>query len=69
MPAVNGGATPSGAERAGFSPLDYRDPSPEPWLIHLLGAVNRFAILPGLLKLGRFDLPDADAARLRGALV
>ncbi len=52
----------------GFSPLEYRDPSPRPWFIHLLGAVNRHAILPGLLKLRRFDLPAADAARLRGAV-
>lgn len=68
MPAVNGGAAESRAERARFSPLEYRDPSPRPWLIHLLGAINRFAILPGLLKLRRFDLPAADLARLRAAV-
>ena len=68
MPAVNGGTAPPRVERAGFSPLEYRDPSPRPWLIHLLGSVNRFAILPGLLKLRRFDLPAADLARLRAAV-
>src|SRR5881628_2069894 len=50
--------------RAKFSPLEYRDPSPAPWLIHALGVVNRLAILPGLLKITRFDLPAADRARL-----
>lgn len=68
MPAVNDGSAPSRADRARFSPLDYHDPSPRPWLIHLLGVVNRFAILPGLLKLRRFDLPAADAARLRASV-
>ena len=68
MSVVNGGGTASGASRARFSPLEYRDPSPRPWLIHLIGAVNRHAILPGLLKLRRFDLPAADADRLRRAV-
>ena len=68
MAAVNGGSAPSRAERARFSPLEYRDPTPRPWLIHLLGAVNRHAILPGLLKLRRFDLPAPDRERLRGAV-
>ena len=53
---------------ARFSPLEYRDPSPAPWLIHTLGVVNRFAALNGLLKLRRFDLPAADAARLATAV-
>ena len=51
-----------------FSPLDYRDPSPAPWLIHLLGVVNRACVLPWLLKVRRFDLPAADAERLRAAV-
>jgi len=50
-----------------FSPLEYRDPSPAPWLIHAIGVVNRFGILPGL-KIRGFDLPDADLRRLRGAV-
>ena len=58
----------SAAPRAAFSPLEYRDPVPQAWLIHLLGAVNRFAILPGLLKLRRFELPAADRERLRAAV-
>lgn len=56
------------SKAARFSPLEYRDPSPVPWLIHLLGAVNRFFMLPVVLKLRRFDLPAADLARLRGAV-
>jgi len=57
----------SDASRARFSPLEYRDPSPRPWLIHAMGAVNRFGILPGL-KIRGFDLPAADLARLRAAV-
>src|SRR5262249_20367136 len=59
---------PEAARGTPFSPLEYRDPRPAPWLIHVLGAVNRFAILPGVLKLRRFDLPAADRARLAGAV-
>ena len=51
-----------------FSPLEYRDPSPAPWLIHLLGVVNRAWMLPAVLKIRRFDLPQADEARLRAAV-
>jgi len=51
-----------------FSPLYYRDPAPAPWLIHALGALNRFLLLPGLLRIERFDLPDEDARRLRAAV-
>lgn len=54
--------------RSGFSPLDYVDPSPWPWLVHLLGVVNRAWMLPAVLKIRRFDLPEADAARLRAAV-
>jgi hypothetical protein len=53
---------------ARFSPLEYRDPAPKAWLIRLLGVINRRAMLPGLLKIRRFDLPEADLARLRGAV-
>lgn len=63
-PAASG---PAPASRR-FSPLDYVDPSPQPWLVHLLGAVNRGFILPLLLKLRRFDLPAADEQRLRAAV-
>jgi hypothetical protein len=59
-------STPPG--RARFSRLEYRDPVPQPWLIHLLGAVNRWFMLPVVLKLRRFDLPAPDLARLRAAL-
>jgi len=51
-----------------FSPLEYRDPTPWPWLIHALGVVNRFAILGGLLKIRRVDLPAADRRRLGAAV-
>jgi hypothetical protein len=67
-PEAASAAAARGRRAARFSPLEYRDPSPRPWLIHLMGAVNRFAILPGLLKLRRFDLPAAELARLRGAV-
>ena len=55
-------------ERARFSPLEYRDPSPVPGLIHFLGVMNRVFTLPVLLKLRRFDMPAADLARLRAAV-
>ena len=54
-----------GAAPRAFSPLEYRDPAPAPWLIHALGALNRWVLLPGLLRITRFDLPNADARRLR----
>jgi hypothetical protein len=38
------------------------------WLILALGALNRLALLPGLLRVTRFDLPAADARRLRSAV-
>ncbi len=64
MTSAAGHRVPSGK----FSPLEYRDPSPAPWLVHLLGVVNRAAILPGLLKIRRFDLPAADRGRLSSAV-
>ena len=51
-----------------FSPLEYRDPRPAPWLIHLLGVVNRRLMMPVVLKLRRFELPAVDAERLRAAV-
>ena len=51
-----------------FSALDYRDPSPAPWLIHVLGFFNRLVLLPGVLKITRFELPSADERRLRAAV-
>jgi len=53
---------------AKFSPFEYRDPAPVPWLVHALGTLNRFALMPGLLHITRFDLPPADARRLRAAV-
>jgi hypothetical protein len=37
-------------------------------LIHALGVLNRFALLPGMLRITGFDLPAADARRLRAAV-
>jgi hypothetical protein len=63
------GHGPARAPRAQrFSPLEYRDPSPAPWLIHLLGVLNRYCVLGGLMKLRSFDLPAADLARLEAAV-
>ena len=66
-PAAERAPADAGAP-ARFSPLEYRDPAPDAWLIHLLGVVNRYAILPGLLKIKRFVLPEADLTRLRAAV-
>lgn len=60
-------ARPSAARRARFSPLDYRDPSPLPWLIHALGPVNG-AFLRAGLHLRPLELPDADRARFAAAV-
>ncbi len=46
----------------------YRDPAPAPWLIRLLGPVNRHLLLGPLLRVRRLDLPDEDLARLRAAV-
>ena len=51
-----------------FSALEYRDPAPAPWLIHALGALNRFVFLPGVLHITRFELPTSDERRLRAAV-
>jgi hypothetical protein len=61
-------STPQGGASRRFSPLEYRDPAPAPWLIHALEVVNRMGFLPGVLKLRAFDLPAADLARLRAAV-
>lgn len=53
---------------ARFDPRAYRDPSPRPWLMRLLGPVNRHVVLGPLLRLRRFDLPRADLARLEAAV-
>ena len=55
-------------DRKAFSPLEYRDPAPAPWLVHALGVLNRFVLLPGLLRISRFELPAGDARRLREAV-
>ena len=67
-PETRGNGRERGPHPRRFSALEYRDPAPAPWLIHLLGVVNRFAILRGLMKLRAFDLPAADLARLRSAV-
>lgn len=51
-----------------FDPRVYRDPAPVPWIIRLLGPVNRHVMLGPLLRLRSFDLPAADLARLRAAV-
>ena len=56
------------ASRARFTPLEYRDPTPVPWLISALGVVNRHLILGGLLRFRGLVLPEADRARLRAAV-
>lgn len=51
-----------------FDPRAYRDPAPAPWLIRLLGPVNRHVMLGPVLRLREFDLPASDLARLREAV-
>jgi len=51
-----------------MSLLPYRDPNPSPRLIQLMGHLNRFVILPRLIRLSGFDLPAADLGRLRAAV-
>ncbi len=51
-----------------FDPLAYRAPRPVPWLIHVLGPVNRIAALGGMLRLHGIDFPAGDRARLRAAV-
>lgn len=53
---------------ARFDRRAYREPRPRPWLIRLLGPVNRHLLLGPVLKLRRFDLPAEDLARLRAAV-
>ena len=53
---------------ARFDVRAWREPSPQPWLIHALGPVNRALLLHGALRLRRFELPAADLARLRAAV-
>lgn len=53
---------------ARFSPLEYRDPAPSPWLVALLGVVNRHLVLGGLLRFRGVVLPEADRARLLAAV-
>jgi hypothetical protein len=51
-----------------FDVRAYREPRPQPWLIRLLGPVNKACLLHGALRLTRVDLPPADLARLRAAV-
>lgn len=53
---------------ARFDVRAYREPRPEPWLIRLLGPVNRALMLRGALRLRALELPAADLARLRAAV-
>ncbi len=56
------------APRRGFDRRAWREPCPSPALIGALGWVNRVVVLPHLVRLRRFDLPDAALARLRAAI-
>jgi len=67
-PEAARGARVAERGRRAFSPLEYRDPRPAARLIDLLGAVNRFAFLPGVLKVRLFELPAADRARLAASV-
>ncbi len=51
-----------------FDVRAYREPRPQPWLIRLLGPVNRALMLRGALKLRELDIPVTDLARLRAAV-
>lgn len=46
----------------------YRDPKPSARIIQVMGHVNRFVILPGLIKLADIDFPAADLDRIRQAV-
>ncbi len=48
--------------------LPYRDPAPSPTLMRLMGHVNRFAVLPRIVRVSALDLPAADLERLRSAV-
>lgn len=54
--------------RAAFDSLVYRDPTPNPVLIRLIGPLNRHLVLRRLLKLRAIDLPAADLERLRACV-
>ena len=53
---------------ARFDARTYREPRPQPWLIHALGPVARHGILAGVMRLRRIDLPAAHLARLRAVV-
>ena len=68
-PDARGAAAPtSRGPSRGFDRRAYRDPRPSPALIHALGWLNRWLVLPHLVRLRRFDLPETDLARLRAAV-
>ena len=48
--------------------LAYRDPSPSPLLMKLMGHLNRFVVLPRVIRLAGVDLPAADQRRLERAV-
>jgi len=54
--------------RSSFNRLAYVEPAPSPWLIHAMGWINRFVILPHVLRVRSVELPAADAARLASAV-
>jgi hypothetical protein len=56
------------APKPGFDRRAWREPCPSPALIRVITWVNRGLVLPGLVRLRRFDLPAADLARLRAAV-
>lgn len=51
-----------------WNPAIYRDPTPQPWLIRLLGHVNEHVILPRILRVRKIDFPREDLARLRSVV-
>jgi hypothetical protein len=51
-----------------FDPLAYRDPRPSSAIIEALGPINRFLILPGLLRVREVDFPASDVERMRQAV-
>ena len=60
--------TAAPAAKPGFDRRAWREPCPSPALIRVVGWLNRAVVLPHLVRLRRFDLPDADLARLRAAV-
>ncbi|HKA25611.1 MAG TPA: hypothetical protein VKF80_11580 [Candidatus Eisenbacteria bacterium] len=54
--------------RPRFDRLAYREPTPSRPLMDALGILNRYVILPGVLRVAEIDFPQADLTRLRATL-